>query len=119
MKIIHEPQAKSLPRREIASRAGLADGFLRRLLGLMFKKTFGDADALILDPCGSIHTFFVKFPLDVVCLDTCDEVAEISESLRPWKIFIPSSPTSAVVELPGGSIKKFGIRRGDRLVLLN
>ncbi|MFH1538512.1 MAG: DUF192 domain-containing protein, partial [bacterium] len=119
MKIIHESKIQYCRQRAIATRAELADRFWSRLRGLMFRNSFGDADAVILDRCRSIHTFFVKFSIDVVCLDYSDEITGLFESLRPGKIFMPRNQTSTIVELPPGTIKIFSIEPGDSLILRN
>lgn len=119
MRILHESKIIFCPQRTLATRAALAETFWSRLRGLMFRKSFGGLDAVILDKCRAMHTFFMKFAIDVVCLDYSDEVSGLFESIRPGKILIFHSPTSAIVELPRGTIRKYGLCVGDNLIVRN
>ena len=118
MKINIAPIGSESSERMIASSAAPAAGFSSRLMGLMFRKSFGGIDALILSPCSSIHTLFMRFPIDVVCLDASGIVSDLMECLSPWKIFIPRAATLKIVELPAGSIRKHDIRYGDVITLV-
>lgn len=69
----------------IAERLAIADKFWPRLLGLMGKKMLINGCALLLFPCSSIHTFFMRFPIDVVYID------------RDWNI-VKNSKKFATVE---------------------
>lgn len=100
-------------KRTLAYDAAHAAGFFQRLLGLMFRKTLGRIDALVLAPCASIHTFFMRFPIDVLCLDASGVVVDTAEKLPPWKIFIPVRPTAKIVECNPGTICKLDARPGD------
>lgn len=68
-----------------------------------------------------IHTFGMKFPIDVLILDKNNSIVQITENLKPNRIFIWNPIHNTVIELPGGEIKKLGVERGQniKLILLN
>lgn len=76
-----------------------------RMLGLMFSSDIPKGDALWIKPCNSIHTFFMKYPIDVLFLDKNLVVVRKYEKLLPWRITPIHFKASSVVELKGGSLK--------------
>jgi uncharacterized membrane protein (UPF0127 family) len=99
----------------LAEEHRVADSFLSRALGVMFRRTF-PGDALVFEFSRErrvgIHTVFVFFPLDVLFLD--DEGVVVSKrTLRPW-IGFASARASTVVEMPAGAAED--VEEGDRLV---
>ena len=98
----------------ISSRIEKADTFMSRFLGLMPKKTLGDEEGLLLDPCSSIHMFFMSFPIDAVFLDRENNVVMILENFQPWKVSPFVKKAVRTLELPAGR-SKGRITEGDRL----
>jgi uncharacterized membrane protein (UPF0127 family) len=84
------------------------------LLGLMFRKRLGLGEALLIDPCGSVHTFFMRFPIDVVFLDKDDRVLKVAAELRPYR-FAFGSGSKRVLEMAAGSAASVGLNVGDQL----
>ena len=60
-----------------------------------------------------IHTFFMKFPIDVVILDSKGRVVAMKESLYPNRLFIWNPYYSGVLELPQGAVKKLKITKNS------
>ena len=58
-----------------------------------------------------IHTFFMKFPIDILILDNEGRVVSSRENLKPFRIFLWNPQNSRVVELPAGTIEKLGIKK--------
>lgn len=83
----------------------IADTFFKRLMGYMFKKR-PHHEAILIKPCSSIHTFFMKFNIDVLFVDKNMKVLRKIESLTPGKIITPVKEASMVIEAPEGSFKK-------------
>jgi len=77
----------------------LADSFSSRLLGLMFRKSTGEYSGLLLKNCGSIHCFFMRFPIDVIYLDKEYRVL-FRETVFPWHIGRSVKGAAHVLELP-------------------
>lgn len=64
-----------------------------------------------------IHTFGMKFPIDILILDTNFTVVKMRESLKPNNIFVWSPRFFHVLELPAESIKKLSVVKGDAISL--
>jgi len=76
-------------------RAGSAVGFGARLLGLLT----GPPRCLWLAPCSAVHTCGMRYPLDLVFLDTADFVLAVRQSVPPWRfVWIPGA--IGVIEIP-------------------
>lgn len=86
--------------------------FLKRLKGLMFQRKPIKNEAIILEPCNSIHMFFMFFPIDVVFLDQENRVVKVKENVKPWTVIFPVKNAYKTIEMPVGSIREYGIRVG-------
>ena len=58
----------------LADKAEMADTFFKRLIGLLNRKSLGKGEALILSPANCIHSFFMRFSIDVLFLDKSNKV---------------------------------------------
>lgn len=90
-----------------------ADSFFKRLKGLMFTKELPEQDALHIIPCNEIHTFFMKYSIDVLYLDKDKKIVHIDEEMEPGKIGKKIKNAISVVELPGGRIRLAGLTTGQ------
>ena len=98
---------------EIASEVKLATSFKDRLVGLMFVDDMHGFDALIIEPCRSIHNFFVRFSLDAVFVDKNLKVVKILRNFKPWYISGIYFRAHKVIEMKAG--KASAINVGDQL----
>jgi uncharacterized membrane protein (UPF0127 family) len=98
----------------LSSRCVLARSAYSRLVGLLNHDKLAPGEGLLLDPCNQVHTFFMKFPIDVVFLNKRDEVVAIKE-LKPWRMSKMHFSAKRVLELPVGTCRGLGLRVGDRL----
>lgn len=98
----------------LAARARLASSFYDRFIGLMGQAELPPGDGLHLVPCNSIHTFFMRFPIDVVFLDTQNRVVSLRSGLRPWRATAIGRAHS-VLELPTGVAAATGTSLGNLL----
>ncbi len=75
-----------------------AKTFWQRFLGLSFRKksNFG----LALKNCRAIHTFGMRFNVDIICLDKNEQIITTKKNLRPWKIFLAPKGTKNIIEIP-------------------
>jgi uncharacterized membrane protein (UPF0127 family) len=101
---------------KIASRALLADGHLSRLKGLLGKRRLDQGEALIIRPCWSIHTWFMRFPLDVLFVDKEGRVRKIVRAMGPWRLAFSRGSADAL-EFEAGALDSTDLREGDDLVL--
>jgi uncharacterized membrane protein (UPF0127 family) len=96
----------------IATRVVAAFDSTSRRQGLLGRTGIPPGDALVLAPCSSVHTAFMRFPLDLVFLDRAGRVVKTSEAVRPWRIRV-AWRAFAVVELATGSVARSGTQLGD------
>jgi uncharacterized membrane protein (UPF0127 family) len=96
----------------------LADNYFARLKGLMFCNNLDNSDGLILKPCNQIHTFFMKFDIDAVFINSLGEVLHIEENMKPSKISKYIKKGKQVLELASGQAHKNNIQVGDHLVII-
>ena len=88
----------------------IADTFLARLKGLLGRKKIQGGYGLLLKPCGSIHMFFMKFPIDAFFLAGDEKgfrVLEIKRNLKPWRLALAPAGTKAVLETKPGTVPVF------------
>lgn len=102
----------------IASSARAARSMLARARGLMFVGDLPQNSGLLIDPCSSIHMFFMRIPLDVLYVDRNDVVVRAQRGIRPWRIGPLHTRSAAyVIELPVGTIERSQTQVGDRLAM--
>ena len=99
---------------EIAKDVVLADTFLSRARGLMFRKEMDGFDGMLITPCNSIHTFGMSFAIDVVFLNNKYEVIKVFEKLKPYRMTRPYFSATQVLELKSGTLNG-RLNKGDRL----
>jgi hypothetical protein len=75
-------------------------------------------EGLLLTPESSVHTWFMRFPIDLVFLEADLTVLAVRERVRPWRT-AGHRGSRAVLELPAGTCEQRGLRPGDRLALEN
>jgi uncharacterized protein len=97
----------------IVSTARIANTFWSSFRGLMLAPSLPDGTGLIIVPCSSIHTHFMRFPIDVLYVNKEDVIVGIDQNLRPWRIGRFYKKVHYVVELPVGGAE--GCQVGDRL----
>jgi uncharacterized membrane protein (UPF0127 family) len=100
----------------MCERCVVADSPTSRARGLLGRGSLGGGEGLLLRPASSIHTWFMRFPIDAVFLAEDGQVVRVSDDLRPWR-FAGRRGARAVLELPSGECERRGLRAGDRLVL--
>jgi uncharacterized membrane protein (UPF0127 family) len=94
----------------------VADRPLRRMRGLLGRSGLQEDEGLLLRPAPSIHTWFMRFPIDAVFLDRELRVIDTASEVRPWR-FASRRGARAVLELSAGEAARRGIRAGMRLEL--
>jgi uncharacterized membrane protein (UPF0127 family) len=75
-----------------------ADNFFLRFAGFMFKKK--PYYALLFENCKSVHTFFMRFDLDIVFLDKNGQALKSKKNVRPWRIVFPVKNAVSILEIP-------------------
>lgn len=94
----------------------IADDFWTRFCGLMGESGLNEGEGLLLMHCGSIHTCFMKFAIDVVYLDAEMRVLTI-ETVVPWKAGHYIRGAKHVLELSVGEGRK--LEPGHKIMLIS
>jgi uncharacterized membrane protein (UPF0127 family) len=102
--------------RVVATRIELALDSRSRRRGLLGRNEFAKGAALIIAPCSSVHTFFMRFAIDVVFVSRDGRVLKTYSTLVPWRMAF-SLGAFAVIELPAGAISPSDPQPGDSLQL--
>jgi uncharacterized membrane protein (UPF0127 family) len=98
----------------VCERTTIANRSLRRMRGLLGRRSLPPGEAMLLQPAPSIHTACMRFPIDAVFLDGTLRVVKVVEHLRPWRI-ASAHRASTVLELSCDEIAERGIEVGDQL----
>ncbi|MCX5695858.1 MAG: DUF192 domain-containing protein [Candidatus Omnitrophica bacterium] len=101
----------------LADNAIMADTFLKRAKGLLGKREFHYGQALVLNPCNSVHTCFMRFPIDLLFVSKNNTVIKAIPKLMPFRLSPISAQSRFVIELPLGTIKFTSTGLGDQLIL--
>ena len=101
----------------LAESVFLADSPFKRIKGLLGKASFDKGQALIIKPCNSIHTFFMRFPIDALFVNKNNTVVKAISGLMPFCLSPICLKSRFVVELPSGTIKFTSTSLGDQLIL--
>ncbi len=92
----------------------VARGFLNRALGLLTRADLPADEGQFFARCSAIHTFFMRFPIDVLFLDAHGAIIALHERVAPWRILHRTGSTG-VLELAAGTACRAGFRVGDLL----
>jgi uncharacterized membrane protein (UPF0127 family) len=98
----------------VAARIEAAFDSGSRNRGLLGRDRMPEGRALVLAPCSSVHTFFMRFALDLLFVARNGRVKKAKRAVAPWRIAL--APGSfAVVEVAPGTVDRSGTRPGDFL----
>jgi len=95
--------------------AALADNALTRMVGLLGRAGLASGDGLVIRPCSLIHTFFMRFPIDVLFADRSGRVVAMIDSLQPYRLGWGGWRARQAIELPAGALRQAGIAPGGRI----
>lgn len=72
--------------RILVERVTIAQDFKSRSRGLLGRQGLDKDEGLLIKPCNSIHTFFMKFPIDAIFLDKKGRIVKIATGIQPWRL---------------------------------
>jgi uncharacterized membrane protein (UPF0127 family) len=98
----------------VCDRCTVADRMLPRMKGLLGRRELPAGEGMLIEPAPSIHTFFMRFPIDAVFLSRDNEVLKVSPHVKPWRTR-SCRRAYTVLELGAGEAERRGIERGQRL----
>ncbi len=99
----------------LADKIFLADNFFARLRGLLGFRSLDENQAMILRPSNSVHTFFMRFSIDVLFVDKNNSVVRVVRHIRPFRATAVCLKSKFVIELPVGVIDTTKTSVGDYL----
>ena len=102
----------------VCERCLLADSFAARFRGFMARPEPAPGEGILFRPGGSIHMFFMRYPLDVVFCDRELTVLGVRERLRPWRTAAQRG-ARVTIELAAGEAARRGVAAGTRLRLID
>jgi uncharacterized membrane protein (UPF0127 family) len=102
----------------VCERCTVADRPHTRMRGLLGRVELPAGEGLLLRPAPSVHTWFMRFPIDAVFLDGRLRVLAVSSDLRPWRLAARRG-ARAVLELAAGEARRRGLREGVALRLID
>ena len=94
----------------------IADSSEKRRVGLLKHERLSPGEGLWIIPCESVHTFFMKFPIDLVYLDKKRKVRKVRHRVPPWRLSMCLTAHS-ILELPAGTAEQTGTLKGDVLTI--
>lgn len=93
----------------------LANSSDERRTGLLKRDSLAEGCGLWINPCEAVHTFFMRFSIDVIFLDKQNRVRKVRAELNPWRMSGCLTARS-VLELPAGTAARTLTVPGDQLV---
>jgi uncharacterized membrane protein (UPF0127 family) len=101
----------------IADNVGVAASRAARAVGLLTRAGLEPGEGLWIVPSRGVHTWGMRFTIDVLALDEAGTVIDCVSNLRPWRIRLPRHGTAGVLELPAGTLAASHTHLGHRIVL--
>lgn len=102
----------------IANRVEIAQTFFTRLIGLTNRSKMIDGNGIYFPGCRSIHSFFMKFSIDILFLDKEMHITKIVSCLKPNRLAFSPLQTRHTLELTCGALERFQLKIGDSIMLI-
>ena len=101
----------------LASQLRVAETHWSRFRGLMWTDVaaFGSGQGLWIVPSHGVHTFAMRFPIDVAYLDRNQVVVHMEQDLKPWRVAAVQMKAASVIELPSKTLQATGTSIGDSI----
>ena len=103
--------------RPLITHGELVETFWARFRGLMWRSSLTEGEGLVLKGDKSIHTFFMRFPIDVVYADRAGRVVRVDSAMLPNRIGPIVFEAAYILELPAGVIQATATAVGDQLMM--
>ncbi|HEY7098379.1 MAG TPA: DUF192 domain-containing protein [Terriglobales bacterium] len=101
----------------LATQLSVADTHWSRFMGLMGKDSadFSGGQGLWITPSHGVHTFAMRFPIDVIYLDGRKIIVHLEKRLKPWRMAPVRMGAASVIELPEHTLDQTGTAVGDEI----
>ena len=87
--------------------------------GLLGRDGLDNGCGILITPCASIHTYFMRFNIDVVFLDRDYKVLRVASNVPPWQILFAPPKTRSVLEFASDWLEENSIHSGDQLKIIS
>ena len=101
----------------MAGQARKAESFWARLVGLMGRSSMEEGEGLLLSPCASVQTLFMRFSIDVIFMDKDAKVVKVAPALRPFRLALGGRGAREALEVTAGTAARSDTAVGDRLAV--
>lgn len=91
----------------------MARSFWVRNIGLMGQRYV--RVPLLFPRCSSIHTFFMRIAVDIICLDSDNVIVNFKPNVQPWRVVLGGRSTKAILEAPAGFARRHGLFVGQMI----
>lgn len=95
----------------------IAETFYERLKGLMFTHKNWQ-QGLLIKNCNSIHTCFMRYSINIICLDEKFKVIKIFNNLKPFRFLLPQKKIIHILEIPSNQVYNINIGNSIKLKLI-
>jgi hypothetical protein len=92
----------------------VADSAAKRNKGLLGRERLAPGEGLWIRPCEAVHTFWMRFPIDLIYLDRKNRIRKLVSAVPPWRLS-GCLWAHSVLELPSGTIRDTRTQPGDTL----
>ena len=99
---------------DLGQKVRVASTLMARLVGLLSTSSLGSGEGLWLEPCSSIHTFFMRYPIDVLFMDADGKVLA-QRTYAPWKISGWHGKSRGALEFAAGTLARTATQIGDQI----
>jgi uncharacterized membrane protein (UPF0127 family) len=99
----------------VADRVTVASRRVERAVGLLTRSSLEPGEALWITPCHGVHTWFMRFAIDVLAMDAQGVVVDAVSALKPWRMRLPRPGAYSVLELPAGTLLSAPVTIGHRI----
>ena len=96
-----------------------AESILSRGIGLLRRKQIAKTEALWIKPGNNIHTFFMRFSIDCIFIDSKMRVQRVYANVKPFRFAGPVWKASSVIETAAGQCEVWQIKSGDQLYVVD
>lgn len=103
----------------LVEQLNIAESFWTRGKGLLGRRSIAANEALWIRPCNNIHTFFMKFSIDCIFVDSKMEIKNIATNVGPFRFVGPYWKSHSVIETKSGFIELKKLKIGDHLYVVN
>ncbi|MDD5748350.1 MAG: DUF192 domain-containing protein [Actinomycetota bacterium] len=101
----------------IARKTRIATKTKERMRGLIGRESLAGGEAMLFPGCSQIHTFFMRFPIDVIFVGKDGLILKSYRELAPWRVTTISTQSAFALEMPPGTLQSSRTNEGDSIRL--